>query len=221
MKKQVHLLVIFTLLSLYGFAQNTLPLKSWPGKASAPLVFYISGDGGFNKFSTDLCTEINAAGYPVTALNARSYFWNEKPPEQATADISHYLEKELALKNYQNIVFVGYSFGADVMPFIVNKLPAVLKEKLKSVVLISFSAFTDFEVHLFDFFGDNSKNSKEVLSAINLMNVPKGAIIFGADESGFDPNRVKLKNWAIITLPGGHHYDDNTSEVASVVMKHF
>lgn len=221
MKKQVSFPIILTMLSLYGIAQNSLPLKIWEGKKSLPLVFYISGDGGFNQFSTEVCTAINKAGYTVTAMNSRSYFWEKKSPEQAAADIGRYLEPELASGNYPNLIFIGYSFGADVLPFIINRLSPALKEKLKSVVLLSCSDYTDFEIHLLSFFSINQKNGSNILSAINSMDVPKGAILFGADEPGIDPKAVRLKNFPVITLPGGHHYDDNTREVASAIMKHF
>lgn len=221
MKKQSYLPVILTLLALQSFAQNSLPLKAWEGKKSLPLVFYISGDGGFNQFSTEVCTAINKAGYAVTALNSRTYFWKKKTPEQAADDISRYLEPELDSGGYPDLIVIGYSFGADVLPFIINRMPSVLKVKLKSAVLLSCSSYTDFEVHLLDFFPVNQKNGSNVLSAINSMNVPKGVIIFGDGESGIDPKSVRLKNFPVITLPGGHHYDDNTNEVASTIMKHF
>ena len=65
-----------------GFGQN-LPTKEWiTNSHDKPLIFYISGDGGFNKFSTALCESFSKKGYDVCALNARSYFNNKKTPEQ-------------------------------------------------------------------------------------------------------------------------------------------
>ena len=98
--------------------------KEWTASAhDKPLIFYISGDGGFNKFSTNLCESLNKKGYDVFALNAKSYFWNKKTPEQTATDINNYLIKKIAGRKNQQVVLIGYSFGADVLPFIVSRLP--------------------------------------------------------------------------------------------------
>ncbi len=221
MKKYIAFILLFSIPSLKDFAQTPLPLKVWQGKADHPLVFYISGDGGMNKFSTRLCADINTGGYQVTAMDARSYFWHKKSPEETVADISRYIEKELPLFSTQHFVLVGYSFGADVMPFVVNKLPAALKSKLISVVLLSPSVSTDFEIHLADLFGGSAKRSMEVLPAINAMQIPKAAIIFGSDEPGYGKGRLTLRNGVVVTIHGNHHYDGDIQRVASIVMKYF
>ena len=221
MKQYFALLLFFTLAILKCVAQNALPLTIWQGKADRPMVFYISGDGGMNKFSTSLCADINKAGYQVTAMDARNYFWHKKTPEQTASDISRYLEREMELFTNPRIVLVGYSFGADVMPFVVNRMPFPMKEKLASVVLLSPSTSTDFEIHLTDFFGGNSKRAMEVLPAINAMDIPKAAIIFGSEETGYAKGRVTLRNCMLVTIHGNHHYDGNIQKAASVIMKYF
>lgn len=221
MKQYLAFLLLCILQAFNSTAQNPLPLKVWQGKADHPMVFYISGDGGMNKFSTSLCADINKAGYQVTAMDARSFFWHKKTPEQTASDISQYLERELTLFPTPRIIFVGYSFGADVTPFIVNMMPPTLKEKLMSVVMLSPSTSTDFEIHVADLFGGSSKRSMEVLPAINAMNIPKAAIIFGSDETGYGKDRVTLRNCMLLTIQGNHHYDGDTQKVASVIMKYF
>lgn len=221
MKQYFVFFLLLTWPLLKATAQNPLPLKVWQGKADHPMVFYISGDGGMNNFSTNLCADINKARYQVTAMDARNYFWHKKTPEQTTSDISKYLEREMALFPTPRIILVGYSFGADVTPFIVNMMPATLKEKLMSVVMLSPSTSTDFEIHVTDLFGGNSKRSMEVLPAINAMNIPKAAIIFGSDEMAYGKKRVTLRNCMLVTIHGNHHYDGDAQKVASVIIKYF
>ena len=99
MKKKITITLLTALLKLTAFAQTTaLPLKEWNSTADTPFVLYITGDGGFNSFSTNLCMAINKAGYAVSAINAKSYFWDKKSPEQTAADISAFLQKKIAGK---------------------------------------------------------------------------------------------------------------------------
>lgn len=222
MIKKILIAIILSISSFMSNAQsNSLPVKELSSATQTPFIFYITGDGGFNNFSIDLCTEINKAGYPVTTLNAKSYFWDKKTPDQTATDISTYLENQLKRRKNQQIVLVGYSFGADVLPFIVNRLPDTVKKKLISIVLLSPSTSTDFEIHFSDMFGTPKKRAMDVVAEINKMGNHKTVLMFGDDEEGFPEKEISLKNIVIKTMAGGHHYDGNTAEVAKTMMIYF
>ena len=133
------LLSTSTLLPSLVFAQN-LPVQEWPATSyDKPFIFYISGDGGLNKFSTDLCIALNKAGYEVVALNARAYFWDKKTPEKTATDVNNYLSRKLTGRENQQVVLIGYSFGADVLPFIISRLSKNIHDNLRvSFMLASF-----------------------------------------------------------------------------------
>lgn len=200
---------------------NDLPVKELHSSPQTPFVFYISGDGGFNKFSTGLCDAIHTAGYSITAVNSKSYFWDKKTPEQTAKDVTVYLEKQFQARQNQQLILAGYSFGADVIPFIVNRMPDSLKKKLVSVIMLSPSASTDFEVHWSDIFGGTKKRSMDVITETNKMGLQKTIIFFGTDEEKFPVKKIKLKNYHAEILPGGHHFDGHTEEVAKKMIVYF
>ena len=200
--------------------QKGLPVKEWGSNSSNAFVFYISGDGGLNSFTISLCDNINKAEYSVTALNARSYFWNKKTPQQAANELADYLARATSNRKNQQIVLVGYSFGADVLPFIINKLPAALKSKIKTSVFIAPSTSTDFEIRLTDMFSQGKKRSMDVVAEMNRMDATKTVIIQDGDEKGFPVKSITLKNLTVETLTGSHHFDGDTKLVAQTVLKH-
>ncbi len=57
----------------------------------------------------------------------------------------------------QQIVMIGYSFGADVLPFILNRLAEKLMIRYLCHYLMASSGSTDFEIHWADIFGGNTK----------------------------------------------------------------
>lgn len=214
------LIVYLSVVAADAAAQSDFPVREWPGTdAQKPFVFYITGDGGFNTFSTELCTALAGKGFPLTSLNAKSYFWNKKSPEQTATDVNRYLTQNVS--GFKNIVLIGYSFGADVLPFIMNKLPETTRKKISSVVLLSPSATTDFEIHFTDMLGSSKKRSMAVAEEINKMNVVKIAALFGSDEKEFPVNLIKLRNFTFHYLPGGHHFEGNTREVANAIISNF
>lgn len=217
MKQRILLLCFLLLWKFTLFAQvNKFPVKEWAAASQTPLILYVSGDGGNDNFSIKLCAIINSSGYAITALDARSYFWKQKTAAQAATDFTNYLENKFQNKKEQPFILVGYSFGADILPFVINQLTDSLKEKLVSVILLSPSISTGLHIHK-----DNKIRSMDVLAEINKMNLIKTTIIFGSTENTFPLKEISLKNYSNEILPGGHHYEGNVSAVAKVVMKHF
>jgi type IV secretory pathway VirJ component len=221
MKKIFFSLLLTGFIGTGAFASPAdMPLQEWKATNSLkPFVFYISGDGGFNNFSTGLCGAFNKSGYDVASLSARSYFWNKKTPEETATDICNFLTGKFKARTNQQLVLVGYSFGADVMPFIINHLSDDIKKKLTTTVMLSPSTSTDFEIHIFDLLGGNKKRNMDVVAEINKLQVPKLVTIFGSDEDDFPVGNIHLKNHTNLVLAGGHHYDKNTEQAGAAIIK--
>jgi type IV secretory pathway VirJ component len=223
MKKPVFsMLLFFSLFANISFsAAGSLPVREWAAPShDKPILFYISGDGGLNRFSTDLCESLNGKGFDVVALDAKSYFYHKKTPEQAAQDISAYLLKKIAGRKNSQIAFIGYSFGADVLPFILNRLPKNIQDDVVVSFIMGSSGSTDFEIHWLDMFGSNKKRSMDVVDEINRLSNKKIVIISGSDDNNLDINRIDLKKYTLVVLPGGHHFDGDIEEIVENVMKY-
>ncbi|MBS1548461.1 MAG: virulence factor family protein [Bacteroidetes bacterium] len=211
---------LFLIAPIQSQAQQ-MPIKIWQGNSSLPLVIYISGDGGFNKFSNNLCAAISAKGYQVIALDAKSYFWNKKTPGQAATGLEKEIKNASTNNESRKIIFTGYSFGADVLPFIYNQFPENMKTRIRSVIMISPSGSTDFEIHLSDMLGGNTKREMDVFKEVNNMGIPTTVVINGDDEKDTGAGLVTRKNFHHETIPGGHHFEGDINTLASVMMKYF
>jgi len=217
---------INTLLTLLlGFcnilsAQKTsLPLSLYASADTAkPLIFYISGDGGFNKFSTSFMQSLNKEGYAVIGLNAKDYFWNKKHPQEAATAIEQAINESNKEWKKKNIVLIGYSFGADVSPFMLTHFSAALSNKINHLILLSPSAKTDFEIHVLQMFGWGKDDGESVPAEINKIAKPV-AIIVGDDENEFPFDQLTIKNKRVTKMRGGHHYDGNLDALSKQVIQ--
>jgi type IV secretory pathway VirJ component len=90
-----NIIVVALVLSFNAVdAQGQLPIKKIASSdTTKPLVFYITGDGGWTGFSDAFLQSINKADYPVLALNARKYFWKKKTPASTAAELSQLINK--------------------------------------------------------------------------------------------------------------------------------
>ena len=222
MTKKFFFILILPLHVLHVWAQaGSLPVKEWINGTQNPFVLYVSGDGGLNRFSVDLCNSLHQSGYSVTGIDAKSYFWHKKTPDHSALDITMYLNKEFDLRQNQDLVLIGYSFGADVLPFIIQKLPLSLRSKIRSTILISPSTTTDFEIHLTDIFGYATKRNMDVVAEINTLGDEKVVTVFGDDEHDFPVNKIRLKKYTNIILSGGHHFNGDTEKLTHTLLKYF
>lgn len=195
-----------------------LPLTVIPSaiKSDAPLMFMISGDGGWTSFDQSFAEQLSQRGITVIGLDAQKYFWNEKKPDQTTADLSKAIEFYLQQFGKKNFVLAGYSFGASIVPFIASRLNNDLKAKLKTVVSISPDVTADFEIHVSDMLGFRKNKEKyDVLAEEKKIAAFNPVCFFGEKENHSTTNAFKNEGIKIIMLPGNHHYDDNYSLMAT------
>lgn len=188
--------------------------------STRPLVLYITGDGGWNRFSKTLSTALAQNGYPVVALNAKDYFWKKKALAQVSSDITNLIKTYQVTFKRSKVILIGYSFGADVMPFVYNNLPAGLRSQVVNINLLSPSAYTDFEVHVLGLFGASITSGQSVVAEINKITAKPLTLIFGKGENDFQLNQLKIKNYTRVILDGGHHYDDNETKVCATIIQH-
>ena len=102
-----------------------------------------SGDGGWRVTDRGLAQILADHGIPVVGLNTLHYFWSRRTPQQAADDFSRLAEHYLDLWQKKRLIVIGYSFGADVMPFILTRAPESLLTRVELLALLATN-FTDY-----------------------------------------------------------------------------
>jgi len=124
-----------------------LPLIEYEGEQNNPtLVFFYSGDGGWGELEDELSRYYQKKGIASIGFDSLRYFWNAPDPSQAGKDLGRAILEYSSAWKRSNIILVGYSYGADVLPYIVNRLPQEALAKVKGVALIGPSLTIDFDI---------------------------------------------------------------------------
>ena len=180
-------------------------------------IFY-SGDGGWRDLDRTVAGEMAALSYRVVGVDVLRYFWEHKTPEQAAADLAAtmaYYRKAWGVKSF---VLAGYSFGADILPAIYNRLPPQDKDSVALLVLLALANSADFEIHVSGWLG---KSSGEQSLAPELAQIPKHKIlcVYGKDEKAETACTGLLNSEAkILELPGGHHFDQDYPKLTRQIL---
>lgn len=198
----------------------SLSVVSATQKSDTPLIFMISGDGGWTSFDQSLAEALARKNLTVVGLDAQKYFWNARTPEQTTIDvekaITHYLQQ------YQKNKFVlaGYSFGASIVPFIASRLTEKMRPQLNSVVSISPDITADFEIHISDMLGISSSETYNVIQEEQKIKLHNPICYFGTEEDQETIGKFKKAGIKVIELPGSHHFGNNYTLISEQISSH-
>lgn len=200
-----------------------LPLIELPVEHPSPLLAVIlSGDGGWRDIDKSIADYFHRQGVPVVGFDSLHYFWKSKTPEGTAADIARVAETYREKWRADKIALIGYSFGADVLPFIYNRLPKSVVAHVTTMTLLGLSERTDFEIHVLGWVGvEAGENADPVRPEID--QVPPGIIqcVYGEEDTqsacrGLDRARVE-----IVTTPGGHHFGGDYEHLAGRILDGF
>lgn len=191
-----------------------LPVVLYPSENpnSRRLLLLLSGDGGWLEFNDQLAVGFAKKGYHVVGLNSRSYFWEQRNPSQTAEDISRLIRHYADQYHASRIYLAGYSFGADVIPFIYNRLPMQTKRAVIAIGLFSPFASTDFMVHTSDLLNLSADNKAfKVQPEVQNIRIPVYCF-YGERESPKAFAGFEKRNFHLALLAGDHHYEPTECE---------
>lgn len=209
--------------------QNVTVAPSVPDVADLPLVevtapagksdllaLLITGDGGWAGIDQDVAGALSERGVPVVALNSLKYYWTAHDANQTAKDVDRILRAYLARWGKSRAVLLGYSQGADVMPFVLNRLPAESRAKVAGAAVIGMSETAVFEFHFSNWVRD-PKDAFKTRPEVDKLKDVKLTCIYGDQEK--DSMCPQLSDRAtLIKLPGGHHFKGDYEKVAQAVL---
>jgi len=109
-------------------ALTDLPIVevSASGPVSDLMAVIISGDGGWAGIDREVADVLAAKGIPVVGLNSLAYFWSKRTPDGSANDLERIIGHYLSHWKKEKAILLGYSLGADVLPFMASRLPKEL-----------------------------------------------------------------------------------------------
>jgi type IV secretory pathway VirJ component len=185
---------------------------------NAPVALLFSGDGGWFGFEQNIAEKLGAFGIPTIGIDTKKYFWNRKTPEKTSSDIAELLNFYGQEWNKNQFIIIGYSQGAEIVPFLVTHFPADLKSKVISEVMLSPATTTDFEIHITNMIGLGSRqNTYNVIDEIKKLPNINTLCIFGDGEKTPVPGLLKGTTVKISFIPGDHHYHGNATLIVKTL----
>ncbi len=188
-----------------------------PGRTIAVLY---SGDGGWAGLDRELAATLARNGVSVIGVDSLQYFWTARDPEGAALDLKRLLDYYQEIWQFDRVLLVGYSMGADVLPYLTNRLPEEWRQRIALVALLGPAPYASFEFHLSEWLGHRSNQDQyPVKPEIEKLTDLKVLCFYGRDEK--DSLCPELDHSAVQLQPmeGGHHFGGNYRKIAEILIK--
>jgi len=161
--------------------------------------------------------ELAARGVPVVGWDSLRYFWDPRTPEGAARDLDRVMQHYTQAWHKSAVLLVGYSQGADTLPFMLNRLTAESRRLVKATALIAVSNEAFFEFHVTHWLGTPTGG---LPTMPELEKGGMGAVlcVYGTDEKDSPCLDLKGPSLHKVLLPGGHHFNGDYGKVAQSIL---
>lgn len=183
------------------------------------MAIVLTGDGGWAELDKSVAAKLAASGVPAIGWSSLSYFWNPRTPEQAAADLARIITHYTAAWKTPRVLLVGYSFGADALPFLVNRLPPDVRARVTRVGLLGLSENATFEFHVAEWLGREGSDTRyPTIPEIERLTVPI-TCVHGADENDSACLRLKGPHIAVTAVGQGHHFSGDYGRIVDIMLR--
>lgn len=200
-----------------------LPLAevSAPAPQRDAFAIIYSGDGGWRDLDRSLAGVLASKGMSVVGVDVLRYYWTQKSPVLAASDLARIMRYYQQRWQKQKVVLIGFSFGADVLPFLVSRLPADLSSDVSLLSLLSPERHTAFEVETTGWLGVHNSAGMPVAPELQKLSALHLQCIYGRDEAADSlctTSAAAASGALVLAKSGGHHFDQNYSELADQIL---
>ena len=204
-----------------GAALRALPLvERLPASvsASAPLVIYYTGDNGWQDGDLAFTQGLNRFGAPVVVIDSLHYFVRAHTAGDAASDLGRVIDRYSAAWGARPIVLVGYSYGANILPVLAQRLPPGQRRRVALVAMIAPVSRAELVIRpwsLLDIVDDPAAFS--VRTELGKLGGVRAVCIWGADDHTAACPHLPPALARSLRLPGGHRFLGQRETVARLI----
>ncbi|WP_056189660.1 virulence factor family protein [Pseudorhodoferax sp. Leaf267] len=194
-----------------------IPVVEVPAQKPGPrFAVLLSGDGGWAGIDKDIAAALAAQGVPVAGFDSLRYFWNARTPEGLAADLDRLIRYYAAKWQRSEVILIGFSQGADVLPFALNRLPERTRAAVKLTALLAPAQKASFEFKVSNWLGPSG--DKPVLPEAQKLQAAGTLCVHGKEEKASLCPQLAPRHARVVTLPGAHHLDGDYVGLAGRIL---
>jgi type IV secretory pathway VirJ component len=203
-------------------AVRDLPLVELRGSGNGEvLAIIVSGDGGWASLDRQIGETFVTRGISVVGLDALRYFWKARDPAHMGTDLTRIARHYLETWGKTELLLVGYSRGAEALPFMTSRLPPDLRDRVRLVALLGAARSTTFEFHLTDWLKSEGRGASSAPTAPEIEKLRGLSLlcIYGTDEKDSVCPLLPPRLASVEPVQGGHHFGGDYRDLAARILR--
>jgi type IV secretory pathway VirJ component len=180
-------------------------------------VILLSGNGGWRDLDKSLTAYLNSKNISVLGLNTKQYLLSEKKPEQIAFDLETLMDRYDFKWKHDKVVLIGYSMGAEILPFVVNRMDERYTKKIQNIILIGPWQKATFKVKLADYIYETNEGEEIYPELLKVKHINTYVI---CDDNEYalclKPIDGKVDH---DELSGGHHFGGDYDALSKLIGK--
>lgn len=207
---------------LLGCSRTHLPIIQVP--ATEPghtyVAILLSGDGGWARIDKEISSRLADRGIPTLGLSSLRYFWFQRTQSEIGKTLIQILAEAERLWPDRKFILIGFSRGANVLPFMMEGLPPDMRQRIVRIALLSPTPTTEFVFHISDWWNESSSDrAKPLLPALESLHGIQLVCLYGTQDISALCPQLPAQLARIVAFPGGHHVHDDYSEVTRAILE--
>lgn len=198
-----------------------LPLTVVPAADAASNPWFgvfLSGDGGWVGLDKEVSQALAHAHIPIVGWDSLKYFWSPRTPDGTARDLDRVIRYYSHLWGKSRVVLVGYSQGADTLPFMVNRLPPATRQLVGLTVLLGPGRRADFEFHFANWLHATDGGLPTAPEFAHWSGSPY-LCLYGSQDADAVCAHLPGKGGTALQMPGGHHFSGGYRQLAAQIVR--
>src|SRR5262245_24038810 len=150
-------------------------------RAARRFAVIYSGDGGWRDLDKEIGEYLAAHGTPCVGVDSLRYFWRVKTPEAVAGDLARIIRHYGNEWNAPDVLLVGYSFGAGILPAALNRLPDDVRPAVEQISLLGLEPRAPFEIGVTGWLGDMPTDAPPVLPELSRLDLGRVQCFYGEE----------------------------------------
>jgi type IV secretory pathway VirJ component len=178
---------------------------------------FLTGDGGWVGLDKGVSVELAKHNIPIVGWDSLKYFWSRRTPDGASRDLDRVIRTYARLWGRSHVLLIGYSQGADTLPFMVNRLPEDTHRMVGYTTLLGISDNALWEFKVATWLGSPPKGIPTGPELARWSGAPY-LCMYGESDGDAACAQLTGHDGTVLKLAGGHHFDGGYSEIADDIL---
>jgi type IV secretory pathway VirJ component len=181
----------------------------------------LTGDGGWRRIDAAIADRLRERGISVVGFSTPAYFRDRRTPDESARALEQVIRASRAKWKRPRVILIGFSRGADVLPFMASRLPADLRASTRLIALLGLEKTIDFKYHAswIPFYHPREPQFP-VLPEVEKLRAQRILCVWGEKESDSLCPLLGAGLAMSLKTKGSHHFAGNYRGIADAIVDH-